>query len=235
MSTAVTSSISVDLQKPNICEVVYAKQYDRLKREIAVSVYDNGTAYSLSSTDKYIVRGIKPDRTIFYYDKTDDGSSAVSVSDNVATVNLAQQTLSCPGYVKIEVCITNDAGTEILTSFAFTLKVEASAVNGPASTNYINPAIASVKNIYMDDNDHMIVELTTGELIDVGYIKGDAGSSAGFGTVTATVDATGGEPSVEVTTSGADTAKNFAFAFHNLEARTDLGLYLDAEGYLCQK
>ena len=65
--------------------------------------------------------------------------------------------------------------------------------------------------------------------------KGDTGDAAGFGTVTATIDATGGEPSVEVTASGADTAKNFAFAFHNLEARTDLGLYLDAEGYLCQK
>ena len=65
--------------------------------------------------------------------------------------------------------------------------------------------------------------------------KGNTGDAAGFGTVTATVDATGGEPSVEVTASGADTAKNFAFAFHNLEARTDLGLYLDAEGYLCQK
>ena len=65
--------------------------------------------------------------------------------------------------------------------------------------------------------------------------KGNTGDAAGFGTVTATIDATGGEPSVEVTASGADTAKNFAFAFHNLEARTDLGLYLDAEGYLCQK
>ena len=65
--------------------------------------------------------------------------------------------------------------------------------------------------------------------------KGNTGDAAGFGTVTATIDATGGEPSVEVTASGEDTAKNFAFAFHNLEARTDLGLYLDAEGYLCQK
>ena len=65
--------------------------------------------------------------------------------------------------------------------------------------------------------------------------KGNTGDAAGFGTVTATSDATGGEPSVEVTASGADTAKNFAFAFHNLGAGSDLGLYLDAEGYLCQK
>ena len=47
--------------------------------------------------------------------------------------------------------------------------------------------------------------------------KGSTGDSAGFGTVSATVDATVGTPSVEVTASGSDTAKNFAFAFHNLK------------------
>ena len=300
MSTAVTSSISVDLQKPNICEVVYAKQYDRLKREIAVSVYDNGTAYSLSSTDKYIVRGVKPDRTIFYYDKTDDGSTAVSVSDNVATVKLAQQTLSCPGDVKVEVCVTNETGSEILTTFAFILKIEASAVNGPASTNYINPAIASVKNVYINDESHLIVELTTGGALDAGitgestikeisvtyqasssgttpptgewlssppevaegqylwtksYVlystgasytaysvgyhgekgdvgpqgeKGDTGDAAGFGTVTATVDANVGTPSVEVTVSGPNTAKNFDFKFKNMKGETGATPTIDA-------
>ncbi|MBQ1297701.1 MAG: hypothetical protein IIY21_26925, partial [Clostridiales bacterium] len=48
---------------------------------------------------------------------------------------------------------------------------------------------------------------------------GDTGSPAGFGTVSATVDANIGTPSVEVTASGADTAKNFAFAFHNLKGQ----------------
>ena len=48
---------------------------------------------------------------------------------------------------------------------------------------------------------------------------GDTGSPAGFGTVSATVDNTVGTPSVEVTASGADTAKNFAFAFHNLKGQ----------------
>lgn len=48
---------------------------------------------------------------------------------------------------------------------------------------------------------------------------GDTGSPAGFGTVSATVDANIGTPSVEVTASGSDTAKNFAFAFHNLKGQ----------------
>lgn len=54
--------------------------------------------------------------------------------------------------------------------------------------------------------------------------KGNTGNSAGFGTVSATVDDSTGTPSVEVTASGADTAKNFAFSFHNLKgAKGDKG------------
>ena len=47
--------------------------------------------------------------------------------------------------------------------------------------------------------------------------QGPQGTAAGFGTVSATVDNTTGTPSVDVTTSGASTAKNFAFAFHNIK------------------
>lgn len=46
---------------------------------------------------------------------------------------------------------------------------------------------------------------------------GVAGASAGFGTPTATVDSSTGTPSVTVNASGPDTAKVFAFAFHNLK------------------
>lgn len=67
-----------------------------------------------------------------------------------------------------------------------------------------------------------------GSVLSLGIPKGDkgdkgntgnTGASAGFGTVSATVDDTIGTPSVEVTASGADTAKNFAFAFHNLKGQ----------------
>lgn len=57
----------------------------------------------------------------------------------------------------------------------------------------------------------------TGQFVPVVAIKGETGDAAGFGTVEASVDANYGTPSVEVTASGEDTAKNFSFAFHNLK------------------
>ena len=47
--------------------------------------------------------------------------------------------------------------------------------------------------------------------------KGDTGAAAGFGSVTASVDANVGTPSVTVAASGENTAKNLAFTFKNLK------------------
>lgn len=47
--------------------------------------------------------------------------------------------------------------------------------------------------------------------------QGNTGPAAGFGTVTATVDSNVGTPSVIVTTSGNNTAKNFTFEFKNMK------------------
>lgn len=46
---------------------------------------------------------------------------------------------------------------------------------------------------------------------------GHTGAAAGFGTPTATVNANVGTPAVEITATGDDTAKVFAFAFSNLK------------------
>ena len=52
---------------------------------------------------------------------------------------------------------------------------------------------------------------------------GAPGAAAGFGTPTATVDANVGTPSVDISSSGPDTAKVFSFAFHNLKGEPGSG------------
>ncbi len=53
-----------------------------------------------------------------------------------------------------------------------------------------------------------------------GGANGSDGAAAGFGNVTATVDNNTGMPSVSVTASGSNAAKNFAFEFKNLKGPT---------------
>lgn len=55
------------------------------------------------------------------------------------------------------------------------------------------------------------------------------GAAAGFGTATASIDDNVGTPSVEITTSGPDTAKVFDFAFSNMKGNT--GEKGDAAGF----
>ena len=49
------------------------------------------------------------------------------------------------------------------------------------------------------------------------YLKGETGDAAGFGTITASFVEDGGDPSVLVTTSGPDTAKNIVFTLKNFK------------------
>ena len=51
-------------------------------------------------------------------------------------------------------------------------------------------------------------------------LQGETGAAAGFGTVSASVDANTGTPGVSVSTSGPNTAKNMTFAFSNLKGET---------------
>ena len=49
------------------------------------------------------------------------------------------------------------------------------------------------------------------------YLKGETGDAAGFGTINASFVEDGGDPSVVVTTSGPDTAKNISFTLKNFK------------------
>lgn len=110
-----------------------------------------------------------------------------------------------------------------------------SAVTQPSQGNMYNVGASAPYTIYMWDTTEGGAWKSQGQLQGAQGPQGEPGpkgdtgdtgpsgadgAAAGFGTPTATVDDGVGTPSVEVTASGADTAKVFSFAFHNLKGAT---------------
>lgn len=127
--------------------------------------------------------------------------------------------------------ISVDPGDGYLTfdaeTFAFTFGIPKGEKGDTGATPHLTVGTVettvepSVIITGTDENPVLNFGLVKGDKGDRGQqgIQGETGAPAGFGTVSATVDANIGTPSVEVTASGADTAKNFAFAFHNLKGQ----------------
>ena len=93
----------------------------------------------------------------------------------------------------------------------------------PAEQTIIEQAIAAIQSAVENLDREPIIrdgiwytwDIHADDYVSTGVSA--IGPSAGFGSVSATVDDNTGTPSVEVTSSGPDTAKNFSFAFHNLK------------------
>ena len=97
-----------------------------------------------------------------------------------------------------------------------------------ASESIINAVSPRVDISAIPGGHRMVVTdidgVETADIMD--GVKGDTGAAAGFGTVSASVDANVGTPSVTVTSSGPNTAKNFDISFKNLKGNTG-----DAAGF----
>lgn len=137
----VKNRINIDLLQPGVPSVVYAKQWDKLSRYIELGLFAGAASFAPPSGCTYEIRGMKPDGTVLKYSLDEDGDPAIAVTGNIATLTLAQQALSCPGDVPMELCIKKDSS--ILTSFSFTLRVEVSAIADVTSSNYIAPALTT--------------------------------------------------------------------------------------------
>ena len=140
---------------------------------------------------------------------------------------LAQQAVA--GSIKTTIAVKNSAVTisfdAVLNGWRTTSYPpdgETVEFYGTGYTAYDNPAIQivimalSVGGGYILNGFAISVSPGTGPQGP----EGPAGPAAGFGTPTATVDNTTGTPSVQVTASGPDTAKIFAFAFSGLKGET---------------
>lgn len=135
----VTSQITVDLLHPNVATLVYAKQTDQQSRFISATLLEGSKPWTPPTGALIAVRYRKPDGTIGWYDTTENKAKAVTMSGNVATIQLAAQALAVSGDVYIELEFYTQSA-EKLSSFAWILAVEASAVSDGEieSSNYFN-------------------------------------------------------------------------------------------------
>lgn len=135
----VTSQITVDLLHPNVATLVYAKQTDQQSRFISATLLEGSQPWTPPTGALTAVRYRKPDGTIGWYDTTENKATAVTMSGNVATIQLAAQALAVSGDVYIELEFYTQSA-EKLSSFAWVLAVEASAVSDGEieSSDYFN-------------------------------------------------------------------------------------------------
>lgn len=106
----------------------------------------------------------------------------------------------------------SNSGDEVNAVFDFVIPRGATGATGNGIASISLNADYTLTIVYTDGTSY-----TTASVRGERGEKGNTGDPAGFGNVTASVDNNTGTPSVEVTTSGSDTSKNFDFAFHNLK------------------
>ena len=99
------SSIILNLSAVNSAVTVYAKQNDRIARKITATLFDGSTAWTPPVGAAVVIRYRKPDGTVGFYDTDENGDPASSVSGNVVTLTVAEQALTVPGDVWMELSI----------------------------------------------------------------------------------------------------------------------------------
>lgn len=141
-----TTRITLDIQRPNIAVIAYGVQNDRDSRYIEAQIVDGGTAWPLPAGASALIRFRKPDNTGGAYDTLEDNvTPAVTWSGSVATLVMAEQVLTVPGDVCMELNFYSADG-ERLTTFPWTLRVRPSVLTDAQiiSSDYYNILTAQI-------------------------------------------------------------------------------------------
>lgn len=140
-----TTYITLDMQAPETGVIAYAKQNDKLSRRLSATLKDGAVSWTPPTGAAAAIRYSKPDGTGGFYDVLEDSSPAIVVSGNVALMTLAEQCVTVPGQVRMELNFYTSAGAK-LTSFTWLLNVEASVLADATivSSSYYNVLTAQV-------------------------------------------------------------------------------------------
>lgn len=146
-----TQKFNLDLSAPVGPLVLYAMQADSMSRFFAITVTDNGAAWTPPDGAAWTVRFGAPGMPAGWYDTiTEPGGGthpAVVVDENTATVEIAEQAVSTPGNNVLCVLVTDAQGYQI-ASWPFALNVQGvPGFDAPEATVYYNALTAQVAQV----------------------------------------------------------------------------------------
>ncbi len=155
----ITTRISIQMDAQRKTPRVDAVQCDANTRVLKISLYSNGSAWSVPDETDVSVAYRKSDGTKGWYNKLPNGKAACSVEDNVVTVTLAPQVLTAPGLVKVVVIMKDSDTLDQLATFPVEIHVEPNPAAGNAISNdYYNYSTMAEVNTALNE---MTAEINT--------------------------------------------------------------------------
>lgn len=157
-----TTALTLNMQLPNIAAVSWAVQGDQLARRIQATLVDGSTPWSPELSYTALVRYHKPDGTSGVYDVDEDGNPAVTWTGNVATITIAQQALTVPGTVLMQLEFYSGSNDRI-TAFGWANNVQPSAVTDTEflSTDYYNILTLQIAGVLGASSHPPYIDSTT--------------------------------------------------------------------------
>lgn len=199
----ITHAISLDFQRYRTPSQIDVVQDDTYSRYVAVSLFDNMTAWVVPESVTVAVRFKKPDRTQGVYDTLPDGTTAYSIDSNTVTVGVAPQMLTAKG--KVTASVVMYLGTVQLATFPFVLNVvENPAAGQSISNDYyylqtwddVNAAIGNLADLETEDQSSLIAAIN-----EVAKRTSEACLPLAGGTMTGKIVFPTGDTNVGITNS----------------------------------
>ena len=121
------------MTRPNMGTRVNAVQGDGNTRLVEITLLSGGAPWTPPEGVEAAIAYMQPGGTKGLYNKLADGTAAISISGNVATIVLAPQMLTASGTVQASL-VFNDAALNRLTTFPFAVSVASNPAAGAQKT-----------------------------------------------------------------------------------------------------
>ena len=149
----IITPITIDMQRTARMPEIYAKQGDACTRKVQINLHNGGIAWRPGKSNA-VIRFCKSDGTGGIYDKLPDGTKAYAYPttslNDIITITLAPEVLTCAGDVLVDVAFSDAAA--VLATFSFVVHVQKSPASGIApSNNYYNYQLLADINQAIDE------------------------------------------------------------------------------------